>query len=172
MGGSSELMENAFAGLAALSALFSAVAAIASWALAKRARDDAKADEVLMPGPLQHPNLREFDHRRRVLIGAVFNKSQKKAAITDVRLFDSSGVQLQAEWSSNIDEFGNPVGKVNPLSVTDSVQLCVCRTDGNGIPLSAHVEVHHTFPNSPLRMDYKEPRGWEGWMAGGAGPSA
>lgn len=155
-----------FSGVAAGCA---ALAAFLSWKITERAYAEQKADDELVPGPLQHPELRHLEHSRAVLATHVVNRSRRKAVIKDVRLTTMTGEPVPIRWSGEIDHLGNAVGAPGVLGVVDSATLYLRREDGGPIRAGL-LEISHSFAPEPLRLVYEMTPGWDSLMMGGPGP--
>jgi hypothetical protein len=169
-------LEHSLATTSALTAVFSmfgavlaGIAAIGSYRLARKISDELKTDEVLVVGVLHHPDLRDSRHSLSVLETTVFNKSKRKVVITCVKLLGAAGEELPISWSSSIDEYGNPQGDSRMIGVVDASPLFLRHTEAEPI-VTGVVEIHHTFENSPLRITYEMPPGWDAWELGGKPP--
>jgi hypothetical protein len=146
-----------------------AVAAFLSWKITNRAYAEQKADDELVAGPLQHPELVLPTHSWAVLATHVVNRSRRKAVIREVRLTTMTGEPVPIRWSGAIDHLGNAVGAPGVLGVVDSVTLYLRREDGR--PIRAGIlEIRHSFALEPLRLVYEMTAGWDAWMMGGPGP--
>jgi hypothetical protein len=155
--------------LSALAAFFAAFAAFMSWRVAQRAYADQRADDEIVLGPLQHPELLHPEHSWAVLATHVVNRSRRKAVIKDVRLTTMTGKPVSIRWSGAIDNLGNAVGVLGVLGVVDSATLYLRREDGKPI-CDGVLEIRHSFAPEPLRLVYEMTAGWEEWMMGGVGP--
>lgn len=81
--------------IAAFAAIIAAVCADFSYHLSKRIYNEIKSDEVVVTGPLHHHELRIPEHFKCVFWCTIFNKSQKKAYINDVKTFDLKGKSVK-----------------------------------------------------------------------------
>lgn len=93
------------ASLSALVAAFSATTAYRGYKLARSIQEDSKSDERIVVGTISHPSLRERSHADCVLQIPLFNKSKRKACVTDLTVYDSKGVPIPVAWS---DEYSGP----------------------------------------------------------------
>jgi hypothetical protein len=173
-----EALETALGAAPSVIAVFSMLAAVGaglaahgSYRLAMQLRDEQKSDETFVVGQFHHPELVNMSHAACVIETTIFNKSRRKAAITAIRLLDSKGHELPAQWSDSIDAFGNPQGEAEMIGVVDAARLFIRHRHGAPI-LEAVAEIHHTFPGSPLRVAYEMPPGWDAWWVGGKAPLA
>ncbi len=117
--------------LTILTTLFTAGCAAASFWLANRIYREAKSDERLIFGALDHPSVTVSnpEHCNAVLGCAVFNKSQRKAFIENVAAFNESGDQVGITWSDSIDQLGNPGEPRSLIGIVDSNALYIRRND-------------------------------------------
>lgn len=155
--------------LSAGAAFFAALAALMSWKVTSRAYADQKADEELILGQLQHPELRQWEHSWSVLATQVVNRSGRKAVIRGVRLLTRGGDEVPIRWSGEIDECGYPLGASGVLGVVDSATVYLRRCDGDPIR-DGIVEIRHSFAALPLQLSYTMSPGWDSFIAGGPGP--
>lgn len=118
--------------MSALAAALSAVTAIRNFKLARSIQQDAKADERVIIGAVAHPSLRTQAHADAVLQVPVFNKSKRKATITDLTAYDRLNQAIAVTWSEAIDDLGMPQAPANLVGITDSSTLYVRRNDGQG----------------------------------------
>lgn len=155
-----------FSGAAAACA---AIAAVMSWRITNRAYEEQRADDELVAGPLQHPELRLWEHSWSVLATHVVNRSRRKAVIKGVRLLTRSGEEVPMRWSGEIDHLGNPLGVSGVLGVVDSVTVYIRGDDGKPIR-DGIVEIRHSFSAAPLQLPYTMSPGWDTFLEGGPGP--
>lgn len=144
-----ECTESLVPALTALTALFSAGCAAASFWLANRIYREAKTDERLVFGPLDHPRLTiaNQEHYKAVLGCAIFNKAHKKAFIKNVEAFNESGNRVKITWSDSIDRVGNPGEPQALVGIVDTNSLYLRRNDGDFIDY-VRLEITHSFPDS------------------------
>ncbi len=118
---------------AVICAFGSVVCALCSYRLARTIYLEAKSDERIILGPLDHPHsVSILDHQVAVLGCAVFNKSRRKAYIEEVRA-NRNESPVEVIWGSSIDQNGN-IGFPNSLiGITDCESLYVRRRDGEAI---------------------------------------
>lgn len=116
--------------MSAVAAGLSAVTAVRNYKLARSIQLDAKADERIVIGEVAHPSLRTQTHADAVIQIPIFNKSKRKATITDLTLYDRSSEAIPVTWSGAIDGFGNPQSPANLVGLTDACTLYVRRNDG------------------------------------------
>ena len=95
------------ASFSALVAAFSAVTAYRGYKLARSIQGDAKSDDRIVVGRISHPSLRERSYAECVLQIPLFNKSKRKACVTDLTAYDSKGQPIPVAWSDTIDDLGN-----------------------------------------------------------------
>ena len=148
--------------LTTLTALFTAGCAAASFWLANRIYREAKTDERLIFGPLDHPYLTVSnpEHSNAVIGCAVFNKAHKKAFIKNVVAFNESGNRVEITWSDSIDQFGNPGEPRALIGILDSNNLYMRRNDGESIHY-VRLEVTHSFPDSPSIVIFDPTSDWK-----------
>jgi hypothetical protein len=117
--------------MSALAAGLSAVTAVRNFKLARAIQLDAKADERIVIGDVAHPSLRTHAHAVAVLQLPIFNKSKRKATLSDLTAYDQRAQPIPITWSSAIDELGMPQSPTNLVGITDACTLYVRRNDGN-----------------------------------------
>ena len=139
--------------IAASAATVAAVCAYFSYRLSKRIYDEIKSDEVIIPGNLHHPGLREHDHDRSVLSCAIFNKSHKKAYIKSVKAFNCKNVEIEITWSGDMDNLGNILNPSGLLGITDTINLCMRRNDGDEFK-ETKVFIQHSFSSKQIEIAY------------------
>lgn len=147
------------ASVSSLAAIFSAICAILSYCLSRKIQNELKSDERIIVGPFQHPELLHDEHRRSVIVCALFNKSRRKAYIKAVRATDGSCHEnnIDIKWSSSIDGVGNTVHPFRLMGIVDSSHLFIRRSDGKPID-DIVLHVTHSFSESPEIINYRE---WE-----------
>ena len=116
--------------MSAVSAGLSALTAVRNYKLARSIQMDAKADERIIIGEVAHPSLRTQAHADRVIQIPIFNKSKRKATVTDLTVYDRKSRPIAISWSSAIDDLGDPQSPANLVGLTDACTLYVRRTDG------------------------------------------
>lgn len=116
--------------MSAVAAGLSAVTALRNYKLAHAIQMDAKADERIIIGDLAHPSLRTKAHADAVIQIPIFNKSKRKATVTDLTVYDQKSRPIAVTWSSVIDDLGNPQSPANLVGLTDACTLYVRRNDG------------------------------------------
>jgi len=137
---------------------------IRAFLLSRRIQKDLKGDEALVAGVLHNPSLSHPDHENCVIQTTLFNKSKRKAYVSQVKAFDSKGEEIEITWSDRIDQYGNPNGGANLVGVIDSVPLCIRRNDGEGFR-TTRVEVTHSFDKKPMVLTYDIGAGWQAYFA-------
>ena len=142
-----------------LAAIFAAICAFCSFRLSQKIRSELNSDEVIIAGPLQKPHLRQPDHSQCVVFCTLFNKSRRKAYVTDVNATDEKNERIPITWSSSIDHLGNPQVPSRLLGLIDSVNLYVRRNDGEEIDYIS-LEISHSFPGSPEIVTYIPDADW------------
>ena len=142
-------------GLSALTVLFTAGCAFASFWLAKRIYREAKSDERLVFGPLDHPrsHVKLRDHYESVIGCIVFNKAQRKAYIESVRALSITGNQIEVSWSDSIDDLGNTNEPGSLIGIVDVNNLYVRKNDGSAFEF-VRLEIYHSFPDSPSVVEF------------------
>jgi hypothetical protein len=145
--------------IAACAAIVAAVCAYFSYRFSKRIYDEIKSDEVIIPGPLHHPDLRVHEHDECVLRCAVFNKSPRKAYINSVEAFDPKGVKIEITWSDSMDDLGNILNPTGLLGVTDAINLCMRRNDGKEFGKTT-VFIQHSFSSRKIEIVYDPCMEW------------
>jgi len=145
--------------IAASAAIVAAVCAYFSYRLSKSIYDEIKSDEVIIPGPLHHPGLREQKHDECVLRCAVFNKSQRKAYINSVDAFDSKDVRIEITWSDGMDDLGKILNPTGLLGIKDTINLCMRRNDGNEFGKTT-IFIQHSFSSRKIKIGYDPCKEW------------
>ena len=139
-----QLISVATATFSALTAVFAAGTAFRSYRLAKSIQDDAKSDERIFLGKVTHPSLNVREHWQCVLQVPLFNRSKRKACITELRVYDSKGKPIAVRWSDEIDTLGNVENPGHLVGITDAKTLYIRRNDGAGFQY-ARILLAHTF---------------------------
>ena len=116
--------------MSAIAAGLSALTAVRNYKLARSIQLAAKADERIVIGEVAHPSLRTQAHADAVLQIPIFNKSKRKATVTDLTAYDRRSQPVPVTWSNAIDEMGNPQSPANLVGITDAGTLYVRRNDG------------------------------------------
>ena len=115
--------------LSALAAGLSAITAVRNFKLTRSIQEDAKADERVVVGTVAHPSLRTQAHADAVIQIPVFNKSKRKATITDLTVYDQKSQAIAVTWSDAIDDLGTPQNSADLCGITDASTLYVRRND-------------------------------------------
>jgi hypothetical protein len=150
--------------LALVVSLGALLVGLSGYRLSKKTQAELKADEVLVAGYLDRPNLAEFDHANAVMWTRIVNLSRRKAYIHRVNAVSASGEPLECSWSNEIDPFGNPLNPAGIIPVVDETKLFIRRNSGDAI-LSAEVQVYHSFANEPLLLRYNLDDPWDKFAA-------
>lgn len=137
----------ATATFSALTAVFSAGTAFRSYCLAKSIQDDAKSDERIFVGKVTHPGLNRREHSQCVLQVPLFNKSKRKACVTELTVYDSKGKPIVVRRSDEIDNLGNVQDPGHLIGITDAKTLYIRRNDGEEFQY-ARILLAHTFSDS------------------------
>lgn len=137
----------ATATFSALTAVFSAGTAFRSYRLAKSIQDDVKSDERIFVGKVTHPSLNVRNHSQCVLQVAIFNKSKRKACVTELTVYDSKGKPIAICWSDEIDSLGNVQDPGHLVGITDAKTLYIRRNDGEEFQY-ARILLAHSFSDS------------------------
>lgn len=149
-------------GLTTFTALSTAVCAGVSLWLAVRIYSEAKSDERIIFGPLDHPygRVAHPDHHNAVVGCAVFNKARRKAFINNVVAFDKRGETVEIAWAESIDRLGNPGEPRALIGIVDSNNLYIRRNDGESIHY-LRLEITHSFRDSPETVTFNPISDWE-----------
>lgn len=118
------------AALSSLAAAISAATAYRSYQLARSIQGDAKSDERIVIGKISNPSLASPAHTGCVLQVPLFNKSKRKACITDLTVYDSKGKPIAVSWSDAIDTVGNVQDPSGLVGLADEKTIYVRRNDG------------------------------------------
>jgi len=137
----------ATAAFSALTAVFAAATAFRSYLLAKSIQDDSKSDERVFIGKVSHPDLNVREHSDCVLQIPLFNKSKRKACITDLTVYDSKGKSIPVAWSDEIDNLGNVQNPGHLVGITDAQTVYIRRNDGEEFQY-ARILLAHSFSQS------------------------
>lgn len=116
--------------MSALAAALSAITAVRNFKLARSIQDDSKVDERIIIGEVAHPSLNTQAHADAVLQIPIFNKSRRKAIVSDLTVYDRRNQSIAVTWSNAIDDLGMPQSPANLAGVTDACTLYVRRNDG------------------------------------------
>lgn len=152
-----------------LTALLAAWCALVSHRLARTIYDEAKSDERIIFGPLDHPHSRvaQKEHREAVVGCAVFNKARRKAFINNVVAFGESDEKLEVKWASSIDNLGDPLEPCGLIGIVDSNSFYVARKDGKSIHY-LRLEISHSFYDSPCTEIFDPISDWESAATSGS----
>ena len=148
-------------GLTAFTALATAGCAGVSLWLALRIHREARSDERLVFGPIDHPYLTvtEPAHRNSVIGCAIFNKARRKAFINNVEAFDEQGEMVEIAWAGSIDHLGNPEEPRALIGIVDKNALYVRRNDGESI-FYLQLRITHSFRDSPEAVIFDPAADW------------
>ena len=135
-----------------LAALFSASCAIMSFRLARRIYREAKSDENVIASNFSRPNLQNNSHSESVITCNLFNCSKRKAYISSVKLLEN-GNQVSINWSSAIDEYGNPQRPNHTIGIVDLAYLFIRKTKGKEID-NCIIEIYHSLSSEPIVCDF------------------
>ncbi len=140
-------------GLAAIAAFGSCVCAFASWYLARRIYREAKSDERMIFGPLQHPDntVHNIEHSKSVIWCTVFNKARRKAYINKVEAFSKGGRKMDIQWSDDMNKLGMPEEPHGLIGIVDTSMLCIREKMGNSIDY-LRLEINHSFDKDPQEV--------------------
>lgn len=145
------------AGLAALAAVLSGICAFLSYLLSRALWQELKSDERILSSEPIHPNLNTREHSLCVLQFTLFNKSKRKAFISSLKVRDNQDQQIEVDWSDNINEYGNPISPRQIAGIVDATPIFIRRRTGQPINVAV-IEIHHSFPDSPVVVDFNEYR--------------
>lgn len=143
----SQAMSIFTATLAALAAAFSAATAFRSYKLARSLQEEAKSDERIFIGKISHPGLATRAHDDCVLQVPLFNKSKRKACVTELTVYDSKGKPISVAWSEAIDHLGNVQDPGNLVGITDAKTIYVQQNDAETFEY-ARLLFAHSFSES------------------------
>lgn len=138
-------------GIAAISALASAVfAGLTFWWMMLTRRESRAHDRVVV-GAARHPRLRESAHSLAVLSVPILNGSQRTAVIEAVRVLDDRGKLLKVSWSGAIDECGNLQEPIGVLGIDGTGQVFIRRPMGEPIPAGTII-IKHSLSAADVRI--------------------
>lgn len=116
-----------------LCAFGSVACALCSYRLSRAIYSEAKSDERIVFGPLDHPySLSVLEHQTSVIGCLVFNKSRRKAYIQEIKAFRNEKL-VEIAWGSSIDKQGDVKFPNALIGITDCENLYVRRRDGEPI---------------------------------------
>jgi len=118
--------------------------------------------DSLVVSNLQHPDLRERDHRMCVLGCTIVNKSGQTAAITKVIALDQKNNPIQITWSNRISALGNPINPHGLIGIKDTETLFVRENTGKELDF-CKLEIYHSFSDKPLSVIFDEYAEYAGW---------
>ena len=139
---------------ATICAVIAAGSAFFSYRLSRSINDAIKSDEVVIASKIQHPELKEKEHSKSVLYFTLLNKSQRKASITSLKVFDHKNNEIDVEWSNSIDTLGNVQNSTGVLVLKDSVEVFIRRNDGDSYNFPTTVRIKHSFHENELVITY------------------
>jgi hypothetical protein len=137
----------------AFAAIVASIIAFLSYKLSKCLYEEFKSDEIIIAGPLHHPDLLHKEYRDCVLRCTLFNKSKRKACIYAVEAFDRNGEIIRIKWSNAINDFGDPINPTELLGLVDSVNLVFRRIDGKQFQ-KTDVHIKHSFSSAMLCISF------------------
>lgn len=140
--------------VAGVSAVVAALSALFSYRLSKGIYDEIKADEVLIVGKFHHPALKEREHRQCVLRSSIANKSNRKAYIDSVKVYDHKGKEIDITWSDSCDELGNIIKPTNLLGIESNTDLIFRRNDGQAFHFKTKIIIKHSFDSKYIEVFY------------------
>jgi hypothetical protein len=139
--------------IAAFAAIIAAACAFLSYRLSNDIYKEIKSDEVVIAGPLHHPDLREPKHSDCVLRCTLFNKSKRKTYISSVEASDSKGLPIKITWSGSMNELGSIQNPTGLLGLENSVNLVLRRNDGKSFEKTV-VCIKHSFSSKVIDVTY------------------
>lgn len=148
--------------LTAFGACASAFAAIRIFMLQRAERLETKRDEYLAHEAPRRPDLDCAEHAKCVITFEIFNKSQRKALICDVRAFSNQGNLINITWSDRVDKFGNPSPSRQMLGIDDMVTIYLRRDDGEAFSW-ARIEVENSWQTLAFDFDIVAQRSSNDW---------
>lgn len=155
----------------ALAAIFSGICAWLSYNLSRAIRNEMKSDEIIIHSDFVRPGqemVANPAHRNNVITCYLFNKSKRKAFITDVKVFvDNKEVGIR--WSNKIDPYGSPIDCYDKFGIIDSERLFIYRDDGTEIP-DCEVRFTHSFSTTPVSAKFEEYKDFVDSMCGSVPP--
>lgn len=145
---------NISAVVAGVSAAVAALSALFSYRLSKGIYNEIKADEVLIVGKFYHPALKERDHSQSVLRSSIFNRSNRKAYIDSVKVYDHRGNEIDIAWSDSCDELGNIIKPTQLLGIETNTDLVFRRNDGEAFQFKTKITIKHSFDSKYIEVFY------------------
>ena len=139
--------------IAAIAAIVAAACAYLSYRQSKNIYDEIISDQVIIPGPLHHPDLDEIKHKECVICCTLFNKSHKNAYINTVIAFDENNQQIPITWSDEINKHGKIVNPTGLLGIKDNIDLCIRRDDGVEFKKSS-VKITNSFNDKVIELHF------------------
>ena len=130
------------AALSGLAAAFSAGTAYRSYKLARSIQEDVRSDERIVIGKISNPGLATRAHADCVLRVPLFNKSKRKACVTDLTVYDSNGRPIAVSWSGAIDHLGNVQDPGNLVGIADEKTIYARRNDGKQFEYARFLFAH------------------------------
>ena len=143
-----------------LAAILSGICAWLSYRLAMSIRSELKSDEIIVTGVLHNPILGHSDHENCVIQTTVFNKSKRKAFISQVQVYNKKNEVVAVTWSDSIDSIGNISGRSELIGIVDSTLLYIRQNDGEAFR-EVRVEITHSFDTNPITLFYRIDSRWQ-----------
>lgn len=134
--------------LSTLAAIFSGWCAYLSYMLSVKLREEMKSDERLIVSKVIHPGLEVRDHDNCVIKCNIFNKSKRKAFISNVQAYDRKNSPMDITWSNRINQCGNPENPCQLIGIVDTEELFVRQNVGEEISY-CRLEIFHSFSSLP-----------------------
>ncbi|MBF6647467.1 hypothetical protein [Methylobacter sp. BlB1] len=144
----------------ASAAVVAAALAFFSYLLSKKIYDEIKSDEEVIAGPLVHPGLANREHDKCLLMFTLFNKSKRKTHIDSIKAFDSKGDEIEATWSTRIDNVGNIQDPTGLIGVIDNVNVFIRRNDGEKFDKTT-LKIRHSFSDVSLVVTFEPFKRWQ-----------
>lgn len=108
-----------------------------------------QAQETLIVGKPNHPDLAVREHRVCVVQCKLINESKVKVAIVHrVQAFDIRGDELPIQWSEGVDALGNPDHCGDKIRVEGEKMLYIRHREGMDVNY-ARIVIEHNMPGSP-----------------------
>lgn len=145
--------------IAAVAAIVAAVSAIFSYQLSRRIYNEVKSDEEIIPGPIHRVGLQEQDHDDALVRITLFNKSARKAYVTQIKVIDQDDQQTSVTWSNSISSLGKIENPTGLLGIINSENIYIRQNSGSKFRVIT-VFITHSHSKEPLVVKFDPYQGW------------